>query len=1029
MRISFISRSIFKLASGLALSGTLCAGILHEWDVGAPMGSDSSWIDPVGSKDLAMAASGGGATSVVFTPDTRVNLSRAYTATNANLNAGAGSGLPTASYTFEWWLYFNGSISPGEVIFETGGGANGLGLFTTANGLEFATASVTTDGDAVVELSLVGLDLTHYIQVIGVFDVSTGEITLEAKDVDGASQSLSEISTLPLGLGEGNGLSLFAGGNGNFGNTGGSIGGSAATGVSLPSSPDVFSGAIGLFRIWDGVEWVATAESYSQLINSAQRADDPRPNVIIVFTDDHGYADLGIQGHDPDLDALTPNIDRLGIEGVRFTNGYITSPQCVPSRAGLVSGQYQQRFGVDQNGKGPMLHSVVTIAERLRKAGYRTGMTGKWHLEPTSADTEWQNANGYSSFADVPSDVINSFRPSGQGYDEFADGRITNYWKNYEVDGGLGSEPLGTRGNESGHRLDIQSDFAVSFIERNAGRPFHFYLSYFAPHVPLTWVDRYEEPSFFPELPEQRRIALSMIKAMDDGIGRILSRLDALGIDDKTIIWFIGDNGAPLGYHEAGQIAETEASVAWDGSLNTPLIGEKGMLSEGGIRVPFLMRWPGTITPQVYDHPVISLDVGATAVELAGLGNVSELDGKNLIPHLDGSNLGAPHDYLYWRFWSQSAIRQGPWKYLVPSAESPPMLFNLSTVRGEEANLIGQYPEKAAELAAELAQWKQGLFRPGNLGPSLNNQERPWYSYHFGLGLGTEFNAPGNNEGWTSSQVNNQRVQAGKWKGAPSEGGFMTQNDFFVRGAAVDRLLIDLLAPQDGTLTLQWTHRGAVNYTPLRQLSVPVVGSTEVQWLAVPTGSRPEWINQTVTGIRLLFTSSDGVDNEISWIRASDDDYDDDGIPDLIDGMIDSDGDGLPNFEDGDSDNDSLPDISEGSEDSDGDLLPDHFDLDSDNDEQGDRIESLLGTSTTDPNEGLRASITMVDGNAQITAQPGVTSLNYNLKHSPTLAPGSWPTVDTRQPTSTGDVIFDYSPEPSATEGFFRVEVTELVSP
>jgi len=1009
--------STFCWLIGILPSATQ-ATLIHEWDVGAPLASDSTWADPVGTKNLSAAPAA--STSVVFTSDSRVNLNRAYTAKDGALQAGAASGLSTGTYTFELWVDFDSSLTAGEVIFESGGGSNGIGVYTTATGLEFATASTTTGSDALAAISLAGLDLTHYVQIVGICDTTNNTLTIQARDVDGVTASRSATSTEDIALGTGNSMGLFAGGNGNFSNVPGNIGGSSATGVSLPPTPNVFSGGIGLFRIWDENALAATASTHAALINQANRADDTRPNVIVIFTDDHGYADLGIQGQIPSIAGLTPNIDRLGTEGVRFTSGYITAPQCTPSRAGIISGTYQQRFGVDQNGRGPMQQSVKTIASRLRTTGYRTGMVGKWHLEPTAADAEWMGNNGYANIGAVPTSVIDSFRPQAQGFDEFAEGRQQTYWKNFNRDGTNATEPLGAHAESEGsdHRLDLQSEFATAFIDRNHDRPFFLHLAYFAPHVPLTPVDRYyNSPTFFPGEQNARRICLSMIKAMDDGVEDILAKLVEHNIDQQTIIWFIGDNGAPLGYQEAGNVGETDASWAWDGSLNNPLLGEKGMLAEGGIRVPFLMRWAGTIPPQVYDKPVISLDVGATAVILAGLTPDADIDGVNLIPHLDGSDPTEPHDCLFWRFWDQGAIRQGNWKYLEPSPSTPAMLFDLSSLRGEEDNVIGQHPDIATTLSAKLETWKSDLFRPGNLGSQLNVQETPWYERHFGVGLKFEFTTPGNNEGWTPSLITNPRVEDGQWKGEADPSAQLTQSSFLVRGASVDNLLIEITAPEDGSVTLQWAHRNDDTFSATRQLSLPIVTSPDPQWLVFPTEGEASWTDETITRVRLGFTSSNGADIEINWIRSSDGDHDTDGIADLTDGATDTDGDGNPNMTDQDSDNDSLSDQSEGSVDPDGDGTPNYLDLDSDNDHQSDRLESLLGTSPISAGEKLTASITMNGANPEVTAVPGVSSLAYRLCRSTSLAPGSWVCLEDRQPETPGNVLFTPPPPPRRRQG------------
>lgn len=1018
------SALIFLLPAAVCLAVLLfCpvseAGIIHAWDVGDGYNTATSWTDQVGTLDLTSAGA-----SAVFSGGTRTSISRAYQVTAGNFHGPAAGGLPTGSYTFECWIDFGAAITAGQVIFESGGGSSGIGLFTTANGLEWCNSSSTTGSDARVALSFAALNLTDYVQVVGVIDTTANRLSLAAKDVNGVSVSGNAISAAPIGLGSGNGLCFFGGGNGGFSNTLGNIGGSSATGTAMVT-PGVFSGGIGYARISDSVDLVSAAANYGTFLLKSNRAADTRPNIIVILTDDHGYADLGIQGHEP-ISQLTPNIDRLGSEGVRFTNGYVTAPQCVPSRAGLISGRYQQRFGVDSNGKGPMALGVKTIAERLRGAGYRTGMAGKWHLEPDSSCADWLTANGYATIGSVPAAVLDGFRPQAQGFEEFAQGYEQNYWKNFERNGASGSNPLGARPGTEGavHRIDLQSQFALSFIERNHDRPFYFHLAYYGPHVPPTAVDRfYNDASFFPAEPNARRIALSMLKAMDAGVKDILAKLVQHGIDDNTLICFMGDNGAPLGFQEAGNVGATDASAAWDGSLNTPLIGEKGMLAEGGIRVPFLMRWPARISPRVYDQPVISLDVGATAVELAGLTKDLQLDGVNLIPHLDGTNAAPPHDALYWRFWNQAAVREGKWKYLKPSASSPAMLFDLTGIHGEEENVIGKHPDIAANLAKKLNTWKSGLLVPGDLGSQLNNGEAPWYRRFFGLGLAYEFSA--NSEGWNPTSITNPRVEGGRWKGRTVAGSLLSQDGFLVRGASVDNLLVDVTVPQNGALTLEWARRGDDTFSSARLLTLPVTGSANPQWLAFPTEGQPEWNEKMITRIRLGFTSSNGGDAQINWIRASDGDFDVDGIDDLAESGADADADGKPNFEDTDSDGDSLPDQSEGSGDPDGDSLGNFLDSDSDNDAQSDRIESLLGTSPVTANERLMARIVMNGTHPAVTAAPGVGSLVYRFSRSASLQAGSWVTLEDRQPATAGDVVFHDTPGPGETKAFYRVDAME----
>jgi arylsulfatase A-like enzyme len=1015
------ARALFVGTFCLLLSAISDAGVIHEWDPGAGYNTATSWSDQAGTNNLTSS----GATAV-FSPATRTSISRAYRVGTGNFYAPSASGLPTGSYTFECWVDFGSAITAGQVIFESGGGTNGIGLFTTGDGLEWCNSSSTTGSNARVAISLATLNLGDYVQIVGVIDTAANRLSLTVKDVNGVSVSDSSIPAAPIGLGSGNGLCFFGGGNGNFANILANIGGSGATGTAM-ITPGVFSGGIGYARISDSVDLAAPAANYNSFLLKSNRAADPRPNIIVIFTDDHGYADLGTQGHEA-ISQLTPNIDRLGSEGVRFTNGYVTAPQCVPSRAGLLSGRYQQRFGLDQNGKGPMELGVKTIAERLRGAGYRTGMAGKWHLEPDASCTTWLTANGYASIASVPIAVVEGFRSQAQGFEEFAQGYEQSYWKNFERSGANGSNPLGARPGTEGaiHRIDLQSQFALSFIDRNRDRPFYFHLAYYGPHVPPTPVDRYfNDANFFPTEPNDRRIALSMIRAMDDGVKDILAKLVQYGIDDNTQIWFMGDNGAPLGFHEAGNVGATDAATSWNGSLNTPLVGEKGMLAEGGIRVPFLMRWPAKISPKIYDQPVISLDVGATAVAVAGLAKDSQLDGVNLIPHLDGTNANAPHDALYWRFWDQAAMREGQWKYLKPSANSPAMLFDLTGIRGEEENVIGKHPEIALNLAAKLNTWKSGLAVPGDLGSKLNIQESSWYQRFFGLGLGYEFNTTGNNEGWNPTDITNPRVENGLWKGQTLIGSLLTQDGFLVRGASVDNLLTEVTVPENGTLTLEWAHRSDDTFSESRKLALPVSASASPQWLAFPTEDQPEWTQEMITRIRLGFSSSNAQDAQINWIRASDGDFDVDGIDDLIESGADTDGDGKPNLEDADSDGDSLPDQSEGPADPDGDFQGNFLDSDSDNDTQSDRIESLLGTSTVSPNERLTAKIAMTGSNPSVTATPGVPALNYRFSRSISLQTGSWVTLENRQPTAAGDVVFQDTPGPGETKAFYRVEAVE----
>ncbi len=429
--------------------------------------------------------------------------------------------------------------------------------------------------------------------------------------------------------------------------------------------------------------WIALA-MISRLAASVSAAADPsRPNIIVIFTDDHGWSDLGAQGIRDDL--RTPHLDAIAEGGVRAIAGYVTAPQCVPSRAGLLSGRYQNRFGIEDNQKSVApFHDEQTIAERLKGIGYATGMAGKWHLGESDRITE-------------------------HGFDRafFKHSNGVGFW-NMNVDGEE-IEPGEQRGG--GYHIDLIADFACAFIRKHADRPFFFYLAPRAPHTPLDAPPKYLS-RITGEMPERRRQALAMLSAVDDGIGRIMATLRENKLEERTLIFVMGDNGAPLKIHKVDSPTDTDAA-GWDGSLNDPLNGEKGMLSEGGIRTPWLACWKGTIPGgQAYPHPVISLDVAATAAAVAGVQTQpGELDGVNLIPHFTGANATPPHERLYWRWMAQSAVREGRWKLL--RGGSREYLFDLEADPSEKRNLIAERPEVAGRLRAQLTRWSEGLKPPG----------------------------------------------------------------------------------------------------------------------------------------------------------------------------------------------------------------------------------------------------------------------------------------------------------------------------
>lgn len=460
-----------------------------------------------------------------------------------------------------------------------------------------------------------------------------------------------------------------------------------------------------------------------------------KPNIIFIITDDHGYNDIEVNDLRDEVDM--PNVNRLSSGGALLTQGYCTAPQCVPSRAALVIGRYQQKFGMDRNEGGPLPLDQISIADRLKAQGYVTGHVGKWHLDPNHKSKRWLADNGYKSFADVPEGILANYKPGGFGYDEYAEGTGAQYWSNFDLNGPLPKPRMLNykRYQNAVHkrkfRLELQTELALSFIERNVGSadPFFLYLAYYGPHSPMNAPDSltdqvlavaeleekgYDHSKYVHKKSSQyardyteaevRQQGLALLKGIDNGVGDILSLLEAKGELENTIIFFIGDNGAPTG------------AKSWDGSINDPWHGSKGIIFEGGSRVPYIMFWPGVIEPQIFNKGVSTLDAGATAVAIAGLdpGQDPLLDGVDLIPFLTGKDSGEPHHYLYQRFLNIAAVVQGQYKYmrhdngeelLFDVSIETPGAYNPNRDFHETVNLLASMPEKASELRKELVRW------------------------------------------------------------------------------------------------------------------------------------------------------------------------------------------------------------------------------------------------------------------------------------------------------------------------------------
>lgn len=372
------------------------------------------------------------------------------------------------------------------------------------------------------------------------------------------------------------------------------------------------------------------------LAGCATRTQPRLPNIIVIIADDLGYADLGVQGS---TEISTPNIDSLAMGGIRFTNGYVTGPVCSPTRAELLTGRYPQRFGHEFNLEPSREHSKfglplsqTTIADHLRDAGYRTALFGKWHLGTGDA-----------------------FQPMARGFNEFfgfLDGQHS-----YVDAQATGRNPLldGKRVvKEMTYLTDEFTARAVDFIERQQSRPFFLYLPFNAVHGPLEATDKYlARVSHIPNI--ERRTYAAMLSAMDDGIGRVMAVLRAEGLEEHTLIFFFNDNGG-VGRGFGDSLLAS----------NAPLRGSKGGTWEGGIRVPFIIRWRGHLPEGKIDgRPIIQLDVLPTALAAAGVPIQVQwnLDGVNLLPYLTGRLSGPPHETLYWRYGEKKPFAKviGSW--------------------------------------------------------------------------------------------------------------------------------------------------------------------------------------------------------------------------------------------------------------------------------------------------------------------------------------------------------------------------------
>lgn len=428
-------------------------------------------------------------------------------------------------------------------------------------------------------------------------------------------------------------------------------------------------------------------------VQSAYSAD--KPNILLIIADDAGYHDFGFQGSKT---MLTPTLDALSKQSVMFTQAYVTAAVCGPSRAGLFTGKYQQRFGFEENNvPGFMSKSGKTgdemglplnehtMADYLKKYGYRTALFGKWHLG--DHDKYHPLKRGFDYFYGMRTGARSYFSYSPEELQQKEN-------KNARLERGLGNYA-----EHQGYLTEVLADETSVFIENSvkASKPFFSVLSFTAVHAPME--AKKEDLALFPQLSGNRKVLAAMTVAMDRSIDKVLTTLEQLKITDNTIVVFINDNGGPSDHNA---------------SNNYPLSGTKANHLEGGIRIPMLFKWPSKINVSAeYAMPVSTLDLLPTFVAAAG-GDINTLigiDGVNLLPYLNNQNSDRPHQTLYWKKENRAAIRDGDWK-LLRFPDRPAELYNLSTDIAENDNLAFINPEKVKLLFKQLFEWELQLERP-----------------------------------------------------------------------------------------------------------------------------------------------------------------------------------------------------------------------------------------------------------------------------------------------------------------------------
>ena len=447
----------------------------------------------------------------------------------------------------------------------------------------------------------------------------------------------------------------------------------------------------------------------SGLLLSDQQ-DKDKPNMIVIMTDDMGYADVGFNGC---KDIPTPNIDSIAYNGAHIVNGYVSFPVCGPSRAGFITGRYQDRFGFTTNPTIDPTNDIAglpldekTIAEVLHKEGYKSAIVGKWHL------------GTHPNFHPLKRgfDYFYGFLSGGHNYfmNQLTIENLENVkskWAWYKTKLRENHKTLEFEDYKTDYLTYELSEAGLRFINKQAenNQSFFLFLAYNAPHTPMHATEKYL--SRFPDIDDKKRKTYAaMVSAVDDGVGNVLRTLKDNGIEENTLIVFLSDNG---GAHN-------------NASQNTPLRGTKGSVYEGGLRVPFAMQWKGVIPANTsYEESVSSLDIMASIVDILDIKTNPKkpLDGVNIIPYLTGKKKGAPHEYLFWRKWEQNAMAaiNADYKLLKVKKNAETEFYNLKKDVSEKENIKGSNSKKVQEIQKEWDKWNVQL--KDRVFPTLGNDK------------------------------------------------------------------------------------------------------------------------------------------------------------------------------------------------------------------------------------------------------------------------------------------------------------------